>query len=118
MSISAVAAEGWTRLLSSGGTLGHAKRVNGYGAVDFVTGTRAADTLVETDLISIVTDFATAEVDGTLIQQGDRMVTSDSTVDIADSDMLKIGETLYNIVSVRKVDFAGLVVGYKIHARL
>ena len=118
MSLSATAADGWKRMLGSQSTVGHVKVISGYGTVGFVSGTRGTDTLVETSLTCIVTDFTSDEIDGTLVQANDRLVTADASVVIDAEKVLKIGGTTYNIVKVRKVDFAGVVVGYKIQARL
>ena len=117
MSISAQAAAAWTNRITEAGVLGYVKRISGYGAVDFITSIRSSDTLVETDLLSIVTDYETDRVDGTLIQGNDLKIICDSSVAISKDNTLKIGTDIYQIVSIRKVNFAGILVGYVLQAR-
>lgn len=118
MSISDAAKEAWTRNLSTIGVSGYVKRVSGFGDVGFVDSTRTGDSLVETDMLSIVAQYDRDEINDTLIQENDLRITSDSSVVLTKKDRLKIGTNTYKIESIREVNFSGTLVGYVTQARL
>lgn len=117
--ITQTAKEAWSRLLSQAGTDGYVELVTGYGEVDVITGTRSTDTLVETSLKAIVSNYDASEIDGNLVMENDLRVTIDGTAIITKKDMIKIGDDdLYRIVSIRRVNLDGQLIGYKLQVRL
>ena len=118
MPISTAAAEEWTRLITLQNVVGHIQLKTGYGVVDFVVGARAADSPQTLPLIGIVTNYTKAEIDGTLVQQSDLMVTLDSTQAVKKIDTVLIADVEYRIIDIEVINMAGTLVGYIVQVRL
>lgn len=78
------------------------------------------ETVVDTSIICAVTDYAVAEVDGTLIQATDRRVFVSAqgvSVTPVPADVLIIGSGQLSIVNVRPLSPAGTTVLWEVQAR-
>ena len=118
MPISVSAAEAWTRVLTQQNVVGYLQLKTGYGTVGFVSGTRSADTVVTSELIGVVTTYTKNEIDGTLIQQNDLMVTVDATIAVSKDDITVINSEDYRIVDIEVINIAGTLIGYILQVRL
>ena len=68
----------------------------------------------------VVTDFKNREIDGTLVQAGDKKVivsTSGLTIEPATGDKIAVGGFDHSIVSVKPINPGGLVIIYQLQCR-
>jgi hypothetical protein len=87
------------------------------GAYDPATGA-AAVTEADTSVRGAVFDFPAGMVDGTSILRGDRQVILAGGGSVPDAgDLLLIGETAHNVISVKATAPAGTVVIYELQVR-
>jgi hypothetical protein len=80
------------------------------------TGTNTR-TAVDTSAYGVVTEYRLSEIDGTLVQSGDRKVLSANIQEPRVGDALVIALLVYQIVGVRAVAPAGVAVLYEIQVR-
>lgn len=74
---------------------------------------------VETNVTIVVSEYAKSEIDGTLIQSGDRKVlmTAIAGVEPKASDVLTISGAAYTVINAMPLDPAGIAVMYEVQAR-
>lgn len=88
------------------------------GAYDPATGTAAVTATTET-VSGAVFDYAAKDIDGTLIKRGDkRVILEASTLIPTSTCTLTIGGVVHNIVEAVPVNPGGVVVIYKVQARV
>lgn len=85
-------------------------------AYDPTTGTSTV-TYTDTVLPGVVTGYKQSEIDGTLIQQGDKRVILPSTITPKSGDLIVIGGVSHTVVSVEIVSPAGENVIHKAQIR-
>lgn len=88
------------------------------GAYDTATATATIAEATET-VYGAVFDYAAKDIDGTLIKRGDKRVILEASAAVPTStDTLTIGGVVHNIIEAVPVNPGGVVVIYKVQARV
>lgn len=88
------------------------------GSYDPATGTAAITTAVET-VYGAVLDYSAKDIDGTLIKRGDKRVILEASDAVpTTTDTLTIGGVVHAIIEAVPVNPGGVVVIYKVQARV
>lgn len=90
------------------------------GTFDPITGTESGATTATYGGFGVVTDYTTREIDGTVIQRGDKKVlatfTDTSVIPLTTHNLL-VGSTSYSIQNVNSLEPGGVSVMYTLQMR-
>jgi hypothetical protein len=106
-----------SKLLSKFGGVVSVSRTTGS-AVNPITGAVTPGSTTTLTAKGLITDFDTRLIDGTTIQNGDRLLVIDNTFEPSMTDRPVIGSQQWNIVSIMTKKPANVAVVYMIQVRL
>lgn len=104
------------RLMGTYGRSVTLKRVT-PGAFNPTTGTFAAGTTANHPFSAVITDFETAEIDGTLIQVGDKKLIGQPPIEPVVGDTLEDGSKTYRVERLLETKPGPVSLIYELHLR-
>lgn len=109
MALSTTITDAVTAAYSAIGDLAQTVTIRTYaaGSYDPSTGTNTPGASTDTSVDAVISDFLDAQIDGTIIRQGDKRVMARTAIAIATGDECIIDSVTHEIVAVKSVNPGG-----------